>query len=91
MKVRFRQDAEYELNEALEWYEACAAGLGAQFLRALDDCLEGIMRFPRAYPIVHGQARRALLRQFPFSLVFHIEADGILIVSCRHFRQRPAQ
>lgn len=90
MKIRFRQDAVHELQDTLEWYEACATGVGTQFLRALDDCLEGIAQFPQAYPVVRGQARRALLRQFPYSLIFHIEADSILIISCRHYRRRPA-
>lgn len=91
MKIRFRQEAELELQDALAWYEHCTAGLGGRFLEALDDCLDRIVRFPQAYPLVRGQARRALLQQFPYSLVFLIEADGILIISCRHFRQRSPQ
>lgn len=89
MKVRFRPEAERELTQARDWYAACAPGLGREFLRALDTCLEGILLYPQAPPLVHGEVRRALFRQFPYSLTFRVETDGILVISCRHYRQKP--
>lgn len=89
MKIRFRPEAENELKEARDWYAACTPGLGVDFLRALDACLENICAYPQAHPLVHGQIRRALFRQFPYSLTFRVETDGILVISCRHYRQKP--
>ncbi|MNE83829.1 Plasmid stabilization system protein [compost metagenome] len=88
-KIRFRQEAESELKDALDWYEACAAGLGTEFLKALDSCLARISHQPKSYPLVHGQARRALFRHFPYGLIYREDADGILIIACHHQRQRP--
>ncbi|WP_236234920.1 addiction module protein, partial [Pseudomonas tohonis] len=64
-------------------------GLGREFLGALDTCLEGVLLYPKAHPLVHGEVRRALFRQFPYSLTFRVETDGILVISCRHYRQKP--
>lgn len=35
-RLIFRPEAETELTEAVDWYEARSLGLGAEFLRALD-------------------------------------------------------
>jgi hypothetical protein len=68
--VAFRREAETEIAEAVDWYEARGRGLGAAFLRALDAALAAVQRNPAAHPVVFGRARRALLRRFPYSLVY---------------------
>jgi len=35
---------------------------------------------PRQFPIVYKSIKRALLRRFPYALMFVIEADGALTV-----------
>ncbi len=35
-RLVFRPEAETELTEAVDWYEARSLGLGAEFLRSLD-------------------------------------------------------
>lgn len=87
--VRFRREAEAELTEAVEWYEARARGLGAEFLRAVEASVAAIQRNPTRNPLVLGAARRAALRRFPYSLVY-LPSDGqILIVACVHTRRDP--
>jgi plasmid stabilization system protein ParE len=87
--IKFRQDAENELKDARDWYESCAEGLGIEFLKALDTCLNAVSQHPTSYPRVHGQTRRALFRHFPYSLVYRVEGDDILVIACHHHRQRP--
>ena len=55
--IAFRPEAEAELAEAVDWYEARGRGLGAEFLRALDAVLAFVQRNPHAYPIVLAPAR----------------------------------
>jgi len=35
---------------------------------------------PRQFPVVHKNIRRALLRRFPYALMFVIDEDGTLII-----------
>ena len=88
-RFRFRPEVATELLEAVDWYQARAPGLGAEFLRSLDAALAAIQRNPLAYPVVFGNARRAVLRRFPYSVIYEPSRDEILIVACIHGRRDP--
>jgi plasmid stabilization system protein ParE len=78
-----------ELYEAVDWYEARSLGLGAEFLRSLDAALASVEREPLSHAIVHANFRRALLRRFPYGLIYEISRDEILIAACIHGRRDP--
>lgn len=91
-RLLFRPEARAELLEAQVWYEERAVGLGQEFARAIEAAIATIARTPRRFPAVHGEVRRALLRRFPYQLLYRLEADGdILIVACFHHRRDPAR
>ena len=60
--VEFTPEAEADISEAYSWYRNRGLGLGEEFLRSLDACLDGITRFPDSSPVVHRNVRRNLLR-----------------------------
>jgi len=43
-----------DLTTAHDWYENQSAGLGAEFLRAVDVVLANVQRTPTMFPAVHG-------------------------------------
>jgi len=88
-RVRYRPEAATELLEAVDWYEARSPGLGAEFLRSLDGVLATVQRHPLGYPLVFGNARRAMMRRFPYSVIYEPSGDEILIVACIHGRRDP--
>ena len=88
-RLVFRPEAESELAEALDWYETRGRGLGAEFLRALDAAIAVLQRHPTLYPVVFGAARRAVLRRFPYSLIYVIDNEDIVIAACIHSRRDP--
>lgn len=85
----FRPEAEAELAGAILWYEERGKGLGAEFLRAVEATVAAIERQPEAYAFVSGKARRAVLRRFPYSLIYTFEANEILVVACFHGKRDP--
>jgi plasmid stabilization system protein ParE len=87
--VRFRAEAIREMLEARDWYESHAVGLGASFVLAVEAAVARIRRAPSMFPKVDDVFRQALLRRFPYSLVFHATDDEIAVVSCFHHRRRP--
>ena len=89
--IAFRPEAEAELAEAVDWYEARGRGLGAEFLRALDGVLASVQRNPHASPIVLAPARRAVFRRYPYSLIYvpTDSGDAILVVACFHGSRDP--
>jgi len=90
-EIRIRLEAEAEISEAFRWYEDKNEGLGSEFMRALDAGLSYIQRNPTAYPIVHKQMRRALLRRFPYSVNYLLEGDKIIVLACFHASRDPKQ
>ena len=47
---------------------------------------------PRQFPVVYKSIRRALLRRFPYALMFVIEADETLtVIACFHGSRDPAR
>jgi hypothetical protein len=75
--VRFRAEAEAELDDAVAWYEAQMQGLGAEFLRALEAIIALIWRNPDLFPLTFRSARRATLRRFPYSLIYTVTVAEI--------------
>jgi plasmid stabilization system protein ParE len=88
-KFVFRPQAEAELTAAIDWYESRGKGLGAEFMRAIDATLAMIRRNPDQYQIIKGQARRAVLRRFPYSLVYVASEQEIVVLACFHGRRDP--
>ncbi len=89
LRILLRPEAEAELEEAAIWYESRGRGLGSEFLRAVDAAFAAIERNPLAYPLVTRAARRALLRRFPYGVIYTVSDDEILIVACMHCRRDP--
>ena len=88
-RIVFRPQALREVSDAAEWYEERRPGLSAEFLRALDATAASIQRDPQQYPAVHGGMHRALLRRFPYSLVYAFSDEEIVVLACAHWRQHP--
>ena len=78
-----------DILEARAWYEDRAKGLGGEFTRSIDTTAAGILRFPHAFPQVFGDVRKAVLRRFPYSLLFLIDGEDIVVLGCFHQRQDP--
>ena len=58
-------EAETDVVEAYEWYEALRRGLGEEFLSCVDATLSGISRNPDLHAIAFSNYRRVLVRRFP--------------------------
>ena len=89
MRLTFRPEARLDILEARAWYEDRATGLGNEFARSIDAAAAGILRFPHAFPQVLGDVRKAVLRRFPYSLLFLIDGEDIVVLGCFHQRQDP--
>jgi toxin ParE1/3/4 len=86
---RFLPPAEEEMTEASLFYEAASPGLGDDFLDDVQRVIEAVREYPQLGPGVGGKLRRALLRRFPFSLIYSVETGAILVVAVAHHRRRP--
>lgn len=88
-RLLFRPQARAELLGAQAWYEQHVPGLGAEFALAVAAATVGVVRFPLAYPVVHGEVRKAVLRRFPYALLYVVEAEAVVVLACYHHRRDP--
>jgi plasmid stabilization system protein ParE len=86
---RFLPPAEDEMIEASRFYQREAAGLGFEFLDDVERVVDALREYPKFGRSIGRGLRRALLRRFPFSLIYADEPDEILIVAVAHQRRRP--
>lgn len=84
-------EAEEELAEAADWYEARRAGLGVELIAIVDRAFEAIVASPLAHPTWRPDRpyRRTVLRQFPYVVFFRCDGDDVIVVAVAHARRRP--
>jgi len=88
-RLIIRPEAEAEMTEAYNWYEARVPGLGSDFLLSVDAILHAIARTPQQYPVVHRHIRRALTRRFPYEVFFLEEDSRIVVLAVFHAKRNP--
>jgi plasmid stabilization system protein ParE len=77
--------------KAQDWYENEVPGLGQDFRTAVAAAIQRISTNPRQFPVIYKTIHRGLLRQFPYALLFVIEAEGsLMVVACFHSSRDPA-
>lgn len=89
MSYRFLRPALGEIREAAAFYESRATGLGADFLDEVDAAVDRILSFPEAWGSLGGRYRRCHLRRFPYSVIYEILPDEIVVVSVFHHSRKP--
>ena len=87
--IEVRPEARAELQQAFAWYEEKQAGLGYQFLFAADATIDRIRRHPEMFPLIEDAVRKALLRRFPYAVLFEVEDVRITVIAVYHGRRRP--
>lgn len=90
-RLVFLPEARAELRAARAWYDAQAQGLGDEFARAIDAVMAILRRNPETFARIDDERRRALVRRFPYQVLYRIEADAIIVLACFHHRRDPAQ
>ena len=89
MPTLIRPAAAADIEEAFLWYERQQAGLGEEFLTAVQSALENIAAHPIRYPVVHRETRRVLLRRFPYGIYYRVYGKLVVVVACMHGRRDP--
>lgn len=82
-------EAEQDVAQAYIWYEEQELGLGKEFLRCVDACIQFIRRNPEMYPVVHESYRRAVVRRFPYVIFYEYLDNTIVVYSVFHCSQDP--
>jgi len=89
MIYRFLPKAEIGLNDAVDYYESCQAGLGTDFLLKVHQTISRIVEYPDGWTEVSSNCRRCLTNRFPFEIIYSIQDDFILILAVANQHRHP--
>ena len=89
MTFSFHPEAETEFNEAIDYYEGKNRGLGYDFAVEVYATIQRIIAFPKAWPTLKGEIRRALVRRFPYGVLYATIENEIQVVAVMHLHRKP--
>ncbi len=89
MNTEFLPEAEQEYIEAIQFYDLRVLGLGGRFVEEVERAAGLLDAYPEIGRRIDGTFRRIHLNRFPYSLVYTVESDKILIVAVAHHRRHP--
>ena len=87
--VRLTDEAEADLNEAAQWYEARSAGLGTELIVEVREAVRRISENPLLYGEIDLNLRREPLRRFPYGLIYRTGTDQAEVIALFHQRRDP--
>jgi len=83
-------EAEAEIDAACRWYRQRGFRLGDAFLQSARAALSSIEQFPEGHPQVYRLTLRALLRRFPYGLLYAKSDGTYYVLGCFHTSQDPS-
>ncbi len=84
-----RPEAQQDLQEGCDWYEAKRAGMGGDFLAAVDEVLVRIQDSPELYAAEYRGVRRAGLSHFPYVVYYRITGSAVEVLAVMHGSRNP--
>lgn len=90
-RFRFHPEARLEVVAAGAWYRERSPTAARDFAALIRTGVEGIREHPFAWPLWRGRTdvRHRVLRRFPYSIMYLIEAEVVVILAVAHHKRRP--
>jgi toxin ParE1/3/4 len=85
----FHPEAGEEYTQAVEYYAAIDPQLGNRFYDEIERLVSEVGRHPDRFFRFSPPARRALSREFPYSVIHLEQPDRVWIVAVMHAKRRP--
>jgi plasmid stabilization system protein ParE len=87
--VEFHPGAEEDADGAHKWYTERSLIAARAFLTELTASVEKVAEAPERWPAYLSGTRRYLFPNFPFSLVYRVRVEAVIVVAVAHHRRRP--
>jgi plasmid stabilization system protein ParE len=84
-----RPKARADFDEAFDWYEQQRTGLGVEFAERVHAAFESISAMPELHAPIYRDVRRALVRRFPYSVIYRIRGDQVVVLAVFHNKRDP--
>lgn len=82
-------EAELELEQAVNWYNEQRAGLGYEFLEAVEEVFDCIRKTPELHAISYRASRLALIKRFPYVVCYLFDNEKVSVLAVFHGYRKP--
>ena len=91
MRIEYHPAIEGELVEIRDYYNEQSRNLGDDFINEFERQVLRIAAMPYRWMVVRGDTRRALMKRFPYLILFRVvNGEVIRITVIKHERRHPA-
>jgi len=87
--VKILPEALKDLEEALVFYESVSIKVKDKFLNELDKLIKLIADFPEIFPAKRKHYREALMKKFPFVIIYTFDGTQVTVYAVFHVRRAP--
>ncbi len=84
-----RPEAEQDMSEGRDWYEGQRAGLGLEFLTAVEEVFDRIRETPELYAPEYKGVHRVGVNRFPYVIYYRITSAGVEVIAVQHGSRNP--
>jgi len=88
-QVIFSLLAKQELDAAVLYYDLEQQGLGERFKTEVRTAIDRIRTYPDAWTMIRPDIRKCILHKFPYSVLYALEGEQILIIAIAHHHRKP--
>jgi plasmid stabilization system protein ParE len=90
LPVRLLPEAKAEFDAATDWYEQQRPGLGTIFVARVREVLNRIAATPRLHAAVYQDVRKAVVKQFPYVILYREDAGEVVVIAVFHTARDPS-
>lgn len=87
--IIFHPIAKKELDESINWYENALIGLGKEFIEEIEAVVKLLEVQPGSFEIKKYRLREAVVRRFPYLVIYRINGSKVIITSVFHSSRNP--
>jgi hypothetical protein len=87
--LRFIAEARQEFLFEVAYYNGLDPGLGERFATAVEEAAARVVAFPAAGSPSISNTRRVLTKGFPFSIIYRLQKEEIVVFAVAHQAQKP--
>ena len=87
MRVVFAPQAREEILEATEYYRDRSSQAVEKFSGDIAGTIDLLLQFPGVGSPVSRNARRLLLKNFPYQFIYRVEGDDVRVFAVAHLKR----
>ena len=88
--ILFHPEAQAEYDAALAWYQSRSPRTALRFEAEVERIMGSIGADPEMFPNYDDEHHFAVLRRFPYSVVYQVQPGQVSVIAVAHSVGRPA-